>query len=267
MFCPESCDACDMLDPKKRCDRERLGIKTEPHWMPGDLDKTFHRILKQYKEEYNVKVLAQPPDGPWVLSFENVVKDDEITALLKAVEGGYTRSTDQGARNEYGEQEKVVSQGRTSSNAWCGAGCESDPLVRRIYDRLANITDVPFDNYENFQVLEYQKSQYYNVHHDMGAADNEQPSGPRILTFYLYLTDVDDGGETEFPRIGIKMTPKKGSAILWPSVMDDDPTEQDPRTHHAALPVKAGLKRGANVWMHLYNFRIPNLWGCTGAFD
>jgi len=29
-----------------------------------------------------------------------------------------------------------------------------------------------------------------------------------------------------------QVQPKRGKAVLWPSVMDGDPTRQDPRTHH-----------------------------------
>ena len=31
--------------------------------------------------------------------------------------------------------------------------------------------------------------------------------------------------------------------------------------------VESGVKYGANAWIHLYDFRKPNLWGCTGSFD
>ena len=50
------------------------------------------------------------------------------------------------------------------------------------------------------------------------------------------------------------------------SVLDSDPTKQDPRTHHQALPVVTGVKFAANAWIHLYDYKMPNLWGCTGAF-
>lgn len=63
------------------------------------------------------------------------------------------------------------------------------------------------------------------------------------------------------------MKPKRGRALLWPSTLDEDPEAQDGRTQHAALPVKKGIKYAANAWIHLYNFQIPNLWGCTGTFD
>jgi len=42
--------------------------------------------------------------------------------------------------------------------------------------------------------------------------------------------------------------PKQGRALLWPSVLNSDPHEVDPRTTHQALPVgKDSLKFGANV--------------------
>jgi len=42
--------------------------------------------------------------------------------------------------------------------------------------------------------------------------------------------------------------PKRGRALLWPSVLDSDPNKKDPRTTHQALPVgKGSLKFGANV--------------------
>ncbi len=48
------------------------------------------------------------------------------------------------------------------------------------------------------------------------------------------------------------MTPKKGRAVLWPSVYNSEPMNKDPRTKHGALPVEAGLKFGANAWIHMY---------------
>lgn len=91
--------------------------------------------------------------------------------------------------------------------------------------------------------------------------------GPRILTFFLYLSDVEEGGETDFPNAGVRVTPKLGRAVLWPSTLNDDLLRQDSRTNHQALPVIRGLKYAANAWIHLYDFNKSNLWGCTGAFD
>jgi len=138
--------------------------------------------------------------------------------------------------------------------------------------RIQNVTGVPIDNYESFQVLRYMPGQQYRPHHDMSRSDNMLASGPRIYTFFLYLSDVEEGGETEFPLIKrpsgatVKVKPRRGSALLWPSVMNDNPTMQDPRTRHAALPVEKGVKFACNAWIHLFDYHVPNLWGCTGSF-
>ena len=71
-------------------------------------------------------------------------------------------------------------------------------------------------------------------------------------------------GETDFYNLRIKVTPKKGRAVLWPSVFSDRPFTQDRRTMHEALPVKKGKKYGANVWIHQHDFKAAHRMGCSG---
>lgn len=87
-----------------------------------------------------------------------------------------------------------------------------------------------------------------------------------FLLAFLFV-DVEEGGETAFPKINLAVKPKRGQAILWPSTLNENPEEIDQRTYHEAKPVIKGLKVAANAWIHLYNYDKPNLWGCTGAFD
>jgi prolyl 4-hydroxylase len=89
--------------------------------------------------------------------------------------------------------------------------------------------------------------------------------GPRIYTLFLYLSDVEEGGETEFPSLGLRVTPRKGAAVLWPSVSDSDPDRRnDIRTMHQALPVIKGLKYAANIWIHMYDYKTQWHNDCTG---
>ena len=113
----------------------------------------------------------------------------------------------------------------------------------------------------------YYIGQKYITHHDYGSEEVHLACGPRILTFFLYLSDVEEGGETNFPTLGIAVKPKKGRALLWPSTLDSNLETQDIRTLHEAKPVIKGKKFAANSWIHLYNFVVPNLHGCTGTFD
>jgi len=80
----------------------------------------------------------------------------------------------------------------------------------------------------------------------------------------MYLEDVEEGGGTNFPNNGggMTVTPKKGRAVLWPSVFDERPNQPDARSAHQALPVIKGVKYGANAWIHQRDFKGPNSRGC-----
>lgn len=75
----------------------------------------------------------------------------------------------------------------------------------------------------------------------------DRECGVRIITVFLYLNDVEAGGGTDFPDLDLTVMPKRGSALIWPSVLDSDPNKKDGRTDHQALPVEQGIKYGANA--------------------
>ena len=79
------------------------------------------------------------------------------------------------------------------------------------------------------------------------------------MTLFMYLNNVDEGGETEFPRLSppIKVTPKNGMVLLWANVLDSDPHKEDERMWHQALPVVKGVKHAANFWIHMRDSRTP----------
>jgi len=107
---------------------------------------------------------------------------------------------------------------------------------------MVDITGVPEPNAEYLQLLRYEKDQFYHVHNDFIPHQLQRPCGVRILTFYIYLSDVEEGGETSFPLLNVTVAPKAGRAVLWPSVLNDKPNEMEHRTDHIALPVKKGVK-------------------------
>ena len=110
-------------------------------------------------------------------------------------------------------------------------------------------------------MLRYEPGQFYKTHHDQHT-DPDSLSGVRLFTFFIYLQTPDGGGYTRFPKLNISVAPRKGSALLWPNVMDDDLRRSDMRTDHEALPPTGGLKFSANLWLHQYDFRTPNRRGC-----
>eukprot|EP00747_Dinoflagellata_sp_TGD_P030371 gnl/TRDRNA2_/TRDRNA2_134581_c2_seq1.p1 gnl/TRDRNA2_/TRDRNA2_134581_c2~~gnl/TRDRNA2_/TRDRNA2_134581_c2_seq1.p1 ORF type:complete len:134 (-),score=13.28 gnl/TRDRNA2_/TRDRNA2_134581_c2_seq1:277-678(-) len=125
---------------------------------------------------------------------------------------------------------------------------------------------------EHIQVLRYRKGEYYREHHDNIEPQHHQPCGRRVATFFIYLNDVEEGGETRFSALGLKVKPRKGRAVLWWNVRvgglqkkknyklkgaDVDKLRVDERLAHESIPVKKGEKWAANVWLHGHNFRGP----------
>jgi prolyl 4-hydroxylase len=205
-------------------------------------------------------------EDPWVLTFDNFLTDEECDHLIQlGYKFGYKRSRDVGKETVDGSFDNKESTSRTSENAWCSdkEGCRSDPIVQRILDRLKTATGIPTENYEDLQLLKYEPGQFYRVHHDYIPHHKDRHAGPRILTFFLYLSDVEEGGGTGFKDLDITVTPKKGRALLWPSVLNNDPMEKDGRMRHEALIVGEGTKFAANAWIHMYEFVEAHKNGCA----
>jgi len=223
----------------------------------------FESIQRRFENRYTINYLSR---SPYIVTIDNFLNDQEVRALTKNV-ANWERSTDSGEMNPLGGAGKKLSAGRTSSNAWCQGKCEEHPDVVNIYKKIAEVTKVPRSFYETFQVLRYEIGQKYEMHHDNGSQNqaDKDASGPRVLTFFLYLSDVDEGGETVFPALGISVQPKRGRALLWPSVLNTDILKMDGRTVHEARPVARGRKFAANTWIHAYDRHVANSWYCIGA--
>ena len=246
--CQRSCDSCGWVDT--RCSDRKV---KRPAKINGDIHATFERAITF--KELGPTVHSRPPHGPWIITFDNFVNDDEAEAFITTTDHHFQRSL----------AGDMVSPVRTSQQAWCQYGiapdCVDHPLVHAVHDRVVNVTGVPKPNAEFFQVLRYEPGQFYKVHHDQNT-DPDSLSGVRLFTFFIYLHTPEGGGHTYFPTPNITINPKKGSALLWPNVYDNDVRQSDMRTEHEAKPPTAGRKFSANLWLHQYDFRGPNVQGC-----
>ncbi len=80
-----------------------------------------------------------------------------------------------------------------------------------------------------FQILQYDIGQQYVAHFDwfdpVHFGHYLENGGQRVATVLVrsihlsrdqcFLNDVEEGGETEFPAVNLRVAPKKGAAILW----------------------------------------------------
>ena len=56
-----------------------------------------------------------------------------------------------------------------------------------------------------------------------------------MYTFFLYLSDVEEGGGTKFD-LGFTVQPKKGKAVIWPATHNERPFVQDPKPNPDPTP-------------------------------
>lgn len=65
----------------------------------------------------------------------------------------------------------------------------------------------------NIQYYPAKEGGFFNYHYERGSLEHSD----RQIVFMTYLNDIEEGGETEFYWQNIKMKPKKGLTVLWPS--------------------------------------------------
>jgi prolyl 4-hydroxylase len=213
-----------------------------PQEMPY-IDVSRNLVAAPDREVEVLFVLKQPQ----VILLGNVLSDEECDAIVSHCGGRYTRST----VTAEADGASVVHEGRTSEMAFIQRG-EAE-VAERIDRRLAALAHWSPECSEPFQLQKYGKTQEYRPHYDWldpdsaGHRSHLARGGQRLATFILYLCDVDQGGGTVFPGIGLEVFPKKGNA-LW--FLNTDANHQpDKQTLHGGAPVVSGTKIIANKWL------------------
>jgi prolyl 4-hydroxylase len=207
----------------------------------------------------------------------------------------------------FSDPDKIVyATTRTSENAFDPNTPTANALKRRMFE-LLRIPTYSDDMADGLQLLRYRQKQAYIPHHDWfdDGADPEFNFDPatggsnRFATVFLYLSDVDLGGQTVFPMVGapaadiaqverdslppiatqlfteadweldvvrkcyskLAIKPKKASAVLFYS--QDGSGGLDTMSLHGACPVLEGTKWGANLWV--WNKARHGLYPSTGG--
>lgn len=127
-----------------------------------------------------------------------------------------------------------------------------DPLVRAITQRIDMLMGLEAGLGESLQAQRYEPGQEYKLHCDyFPAMAHYWPSmrisgGQRCWTAMAYLCDVEQGGETHFPRLDIMVPPRRGTLLAWNNMRPDGSPNGE--TMHAALPVTRGVKYVLTRW-------------------
>ena len=185
--------------------------------------------------------------APRIVLFGNLLSHAECDEMIELSRGKLERSSVVNA--ETGAYD--IHPHRTSRGTHFNRG-END-LIRRIESRIAELVQFPEENGEPIQILHYEPGGEYKPHFDYfdpKLAGNEQvltQGGQRIATLVMYLNDVEAGGSTVFPEVGIDVLPRKGSAVYFAYCSETGVL--DTRSLHGGSPVGAGEKWIATKWI------------------
>ncbi|XWS33522.1 hypothetical protein CRYUN_Cryun22dG0090400 [Craigia yunnanensis] len=152
---------------------------------------------------------------------------------------------------------------RTSMGTFLSADEDETGILDAIEEKIAKATKLPRNHYEAFNVLRYEVGQKYESHYDVFDPERYGPQkSQRVATFLVYLSDVEEGGETAFPFendlnmdgnydfkkcIGLKVKPRLGDGILFYSLFPNNSI--DPTSAHGGCPVIKGAKWVATKWI------------------
>ncbi|MCM3213224.1 2OG-Fe(II) oxygenase [Niallia taxi] len=178
-------------------------------------------------------------DEPLIVVLDNVLSDQECNKLIEFSKDNLKRSK----ISSSGEGE--VNDIRTSSSMFF-QGNEND-ILEKLEKRISAIMCVPIEHAEGIQILKYTPGQEYKAHFDFFNSASKAAKNNRISTLVIYLNDVEEGGETYFPKLNLSISPKKGSAVYFEYFYNNEDLNE--LTLHGGAPVIKGEKWVATQWM------------------
>jgi len=137
-----------------------------------------------------------------------------------------------------------------------------DPAINLIIKKSCKNLSVKAIQSETMHVLHYSTGQEYKPHYDFfGGVSSKgkfKPEQQRIKTICLYLNDVEEGGQTSFPKLNKIVEAQCGNGVFFDNINSKN-NQPYIESLHAGMPVLQGEKWLATLWIHDKNTnRGPN---------
>lgn len=200
-----------------------------------------------FPKGFETKILFK---DPYIVKLRRFLNTEEIDELISMAKGKFERST------IIVSDEMVKSDTRTSKTAFItdnGHYKKYSKPVERILKKVCYLTGAKRNQIESLMVVKYAQNDQFMEHHDYFNPKHTEmiaDGGQRMMTFFVYLNSLDeeDGGETEFPLIDLKIKPSKGTAVFWWNQKSDGSLIK--KTLHRGNPVLTNkIKYGLNLWV------------------
>ncbi|KAJ9451724.1 putative prolyl 4-hydroxylase 9 [Diplonema papillatum] len=208
---------------------------------------------------FNWQLLSYMPRTYFMTDFLDASDAREIVLLARPkMKRSQVQEFKDDQKDKKGDAE-TLDDVRTSEGAWLTL---HHKVVRRVKERIAQISGYPVSSMEDMQVLKYEVGQLYESHHDFfDPKYYGKQSWNRVATFYMFLTDDFEGGEFALPlanardasvdfkkcEYGLRVEPRVGSGVLFYGMRPD--MVLDKYSLHTGCPVTKGTKWSAVVWI------------------
>jgi prolyl 4-hydroxylase len=195
-------------------------------------------------------------NAPRVVLFGGLLSDEECDEIVRLSRGKLARSSVVNAATGAYD----VHPDRTSEGTHFQRG--ENELIRRVERRISELISYPVENGEPIQILYYQPGAEYKPHFDFfdpALPGNDKVlamGGQRVSTLVMYLNDVEAGGSTIFPEVGLDVLPRRGNAVYFAYTTPDG--QLDRRTLHGGSPVTSGEKWIATKWLRQREYSGPS---------
>lgn len=271
-FCPLACRTCEDTEQFHRCAGRRHPLAPAAMDRKSGLDSLFQSIKSGGEEwdAYRPEFVSYPNenegdgDDPYIVILQDFLSDEEADHLVSLGSAlGWTPSY-HGSVGKSWNEERTSIQKLKSSSCFDSNACSDDPVYQRIVKRMSSVTHVNSSNFEPLEFVKYDQGDYKDPAHDFELSSYWKPAGAPVLSMFLFLSDVDDGGELGFPDLDwLLIEPKKGTAVLWHNVMRGDASEVDEMINYEHFPVGLGTKYGAQSYAHMYSWTDAHSRGCA----
>ena len=220
--------------------------------LKGVLDESKIRCF--YKRDHPLLVLkplkvSQMHDNPPVLVFHDFISNNTAEKLKKMAIPRMKVSRI--VHMVTGDLSEAFY--RVSKNMFLLPDVPSDMVVNdALHPLFEAATGLSMKYAETLQLNNYGLGGQYETHHDYGEPGtllDKDAHGNRLATLLFYLSQVEYGGHTVFPHMGLSLSPQKGDAVFWYNLHRNG--SGIVRTWHASCPVLSGSKWVANKWIRM----------------
>lgn len=219
------------LDLVARMGEARMGSKLFSESPPEPDSKFSNKYVNEVSFSLNTE-----KDNPslWIetLSWKprafvihNMLTDEECDHMIRQGEVTIDRST---VVPHSDNRSSATSESRTSYGSFVNR--YATETLGRIEEATAILTGIHMANGESLQILRYENGQQYKRHNDYFPEDylREEDGMQRIATILFYLSDVEEGGETNFPEgTVLREYSERNLGTSGKTHKDSDPRERE----------------------------------------